>query len=540
MDTGSQTAGADPARHRDTPPPTAARRRPIAGLGWALRRSTPGGTGTPVPGGAGLVPNCPAAPRPTAAAPRHPTPVPPISATRGFVRIRAVCMQPIVRAALAGLRILARAAGQSAADRAATPAGGGRRPALAPPGTPGQDRAPASPVPAGLRRTGRVVSADRAAGSLRRVPGRFARYLAAALTLALAAAPGALAEARIKDLVEFDGVRGNDLVGYGLVVGLDGTGDGLRNAPFTEEAMVSLLERLGVNVSGEDFRPRNVAAVLVTAVLPAFARTGSKIDVSVSTIGDASSLVGGTLIMTPLNAADGNIYAVAQGGVISGGQRVEGDAASVTEGVPTSGTIPSGARVEREIPFVLNDLREFRLALRDPDFTTAARIAAAINGAMPGRIARMIDSGTVTLDLSAGKIPDIAQLIAAIENIEVRPDQRARVVVDQRSGTIVLGSDVRISRVAVTQGNLTLRVREAPLAVQPNPFAPNGAPIILPRTDVELDEEEGTGFALVEESVSLPEVIEGLNALGVTPREMIDILKAIKAAGALHAEFVVQ
>jgi len=347
-------------------------------------------------------------------------------------------------------------------------------------------------------------------------------------------------EARIKDLVEFDGVRGNDLVGYGLIVGLNGTGDGIRNAPFTEEAMVNLLERLGVNVSGEQFRPRNVAAVLVTAVLPPFARAGSKVDVTVSTIGDASSVMGGTLIMTPLNAADGQIYAVAQGSVIAGGIVAEGDAATVTEGVPTSGQIPSGARVEREIDFELGDLQQMRLALRSPDFTTAARIEDAINAAMPGRVARMVDSGTVVLDLGVGKSPEIAQLIAAIENIEVVPDQKARIVVDQRSGTIVLGNDVRISRVAVSQGNLTLRVQEFPIALQANPFAPGGEPIILPRTDAQIEEALGTGLALVEDSVSLPEVIKGLNALGVSPREMIDILKAIKAAGALHAEFVVQ
>lgn len=365
------------------------------------------------------------------------------------------------------------------------------------------------------------------------------------LTLALTLGAGAAlaaggGTARIKDLVEFDGVRGNDLVGYGLVVGLNGTGDGLRNAPFTEEAMVNLLERLGINVTGEQFRARNVAAVLVTAVLPPFARAGGKIDVSVSAIGDAKSLLGGTLVMTPLNAADGQIYAVAQGAVIAGGAGAEGEGASVIQGVPTSGQIPSGARVEREIDFALGDLPQLRLALRDPDFTTAARIEAAINRRIPGRIARMLDSGTVRLDTGRRGLPPLPRLISILENLEVTPDQKARVVVDQRSGTIVLGSDVRISRVAVAQGNLTLRVQETPVAVQPNPFAPDGEPIVLPRTQVALDEDGPPGLALVEDSVSLPEVIEGLNALGVSPRDMIDILKAIKAAGALHAEFVVQ
>lgn len=346
------------------------------------------------------------------------------------------------------------------------------------------------------------------------------------------------AYARIKDLVEFDGVRGNDLVGYGLVVGLDGTGDGLRNSPFTEEALANLLERLGINVSGEQFRPKNVAAVLVTGALPPFARAGGRIDVTVSTIGDAKSLLGGTLIMTPLNAADGRIYAVAQGSVISGGAKAEGEGGSVTQGVPTAGVIPSGARVEREIEFALDEMQEMRLALRDPDFTTASRIEAVINKALGRQVAEMIDSGTVTLNLDVGGHSP-SRLISLLENLMVTPDQKARVVVNQRSGTIVLGSDVRISRVAVSQGNLTIRVTENPIALQPNPFS-DGSTIVLPRTDAELEEEPGFGLALVEEAVSLSELVEGLNALGVSPRDMIEILKAIKAAGALHAEFLVQ
>ncbi|WP_316014061.1 flagellar basal body P-ring protein FlgI [Roseobacter sp. HKCCA0434] len=360
------------------------------------------------------------------------------------------------------------------------------------------------------------------------------------LTLMLAALPAVGETVRIKDLVEFEGVRGNDLVGYGLVVGLDGTGDTLRNTPFTEEAMSNLLERLGINVAGEQFRPRNVAAVLVTGALPPFARAGGQMDVTVSTIGDARSLLGGTLVMTPLNAADGEIYAVAQGPVIAGGANVEGDAASITFGVPTSGVIPAGARIEREVPFVFNDLTSVDLALRTPDFTTAARIETSINGRYGGQIARMVDAGTVRLDLLS--VPELtpAQVIGSLENIEVTPEQRARVVVDQRSGTIVLGSDVRISRVAVSQGNLTLRVEEAPLVVQPNPFSTGGAPIVVPRSNVEIEEEGGTRLALLDDAVTLPDLVAGLNALGVAPRDMIDILKAIKAAGALHAEFIVQ
>lgn len=351
-----------------------------------------------------------------------------------------------------------------------------------------------------------------------------------------------LAEAapiRIKDLVEFDGVRGNDLVGYGLVVGLNGTGDGIRNAPFTEEIMANILERLGVNVSGEQFRPKNVAAVLVTATLPPFARAGGQIDVGIAAIGDAKSLLGGTLVMTPLSAADGAIYAVAQGTIIAGGASVEGQGASVVQGVPTSGVIPSGARVEREIAFDFGGLRSVRLALRSADFTTAGRIEQAINSEFGRRVAVMQDAGTVSLDLAAANMRSPAHVLGRVENLTIEPERRARVVVDQRSGTIVMGEDVRISRVAVSQGNLTLRIREEPLAVMPNPFA-EGETVVLPRTEASIEDEPGIGLAEVAGGTSLSEVVAGLNALGVSPRDMIDILKSINSAGALHAEFVVR
>ncbi|MBP7003739.1 flagellar basal body P-ring protein FlgI [Amaricoccus sp.] len=371
--------------------------------------------------------------------------------------------------------------------------------------------------------------------------GRLLACLAALLVLWFGglAGPVAAAPVRIKDLVNVDGVRGNDLLGYGLVVGLNNSGDSLRNSPFTEDAIVNILERLGVNVTGEQIRARNVAAVLVTATLPAFARAGSQIDVTVSAIGDASSLMGGTLVMTPLNAADGQIYAVAQGSIIAGGIVAEGVASSVTQGVPTAGLIPSGGRVEREVAFDFSQSAELRLALRNPDFTTAARIEAAINRNVGEKIARMLDAGTVRLDLAGFGIDRPALLMAQIENVEVQTSTVARVVVDQRSGTIILGQDVRISRVAVTQGSITLRVEEEPLVVQPNPFA-DGQTVVIPRTDASIEEQPGTGLALVETSVSLPEVIAGLNALGVSANDMIDILKSIKAAGALHAEFIVQ
>ena len=355
----------------------------------------------------------------------------------------------------------------------------------------------------------------------------------------LVAAPVGATPVRMKDLVEFDGVRGNDLVGYGLVVGLNGTGDGLRNAPFTEEILSNLLERLGVNVTGEQLRPKNVAAVMVTASLPPFARAGARIDVTVSAIGDAKSLLGGTLVMTPMNGADGQIYSVAQGSVLAGGVSAEGEAARVVQGVPTAGVIPAGARVEREVDFDFAGLSAIRLALRSPDFTTAARIEAAVNAEFGRTVAAMVDAGTVAIDIPAARMRSPAHVLGRIENILVEPERRARVVVDHRSGTIVMGADVRISQVAVSQGGLTLRVEEAPVAVQPNPFS-RGETIVVPRSNAAIDQPPGTGLAEVPGGTSLSEVVAGLNALGVAPRDMIDILKTINAAGALHAELIVQ
>lgn len=357
--------------------------------------------------------------------------------------------------------------------------------------------------------------------------------------LTLCSVSSAQAQIRLKDLVEFDGVRGNDLVGYGLVVGLNGTGDGMRNAPFTEEIMISILERLGINVTGEQFRPRNVAAVIVTAALPPFSRAGARVDVSISAIGDASSLHGGTLVMTPLDGADGQIYAVAQGNVIAGGVSVVGQAAQEVRGVPTSGSIPFGARVEREVDFALGSLSTLRLALRQADFSTAEQIENEINRALKTRVARMTDAGTVELDVASAALPSVAHLISRIENIVVQPQQKARVVLDQRSGTIVIGESVRIGRVAVAQGALTLRVEEAPLAVQPNPFS-DGQTIVVPRTAVGIEDQVTTNLAEVYAGTDLSEIVAGLSALGVGPRDLIDILTAIHAAGALHAELVIR
>ena len=364
------------------------------------------------------------------------------------------------------------------------------------------------------------------------------RLLYIAILLLCSTGWAAAAPVRIKDLANIDGVRGNDLVGYGLVVGLNGSGDSLRNSPFTEEIMAGLLERLGVNVTDEAFRPKNVAAVIVTATLPPFARTGSQININVAAIGDAKSLLGGTLVMTPLNAADGEIYAVAQGSVLAGGAEASGAAASVVQGVPTTGTIPSGARVEREVAFDFSQMTNLRLALRNPDFTTAARVEAAINRKLGRGVAELVDSGTITIDTTALGRVNPARLMGQIETITVEPESAARVVIDHKSGTIVMGEDVRISRVAVSQGNLTLRVREAPVVSQPNPFAP-GETVVVPRTQAEITQEPGIGFAEVSGESSLSDVVAGLNALGIRPRDMIDILKAVHATGALHAELVV-
>ena len=346
------------------------------------------------------------------------------------------------------------------------------------------------------------------------------------------------AQVKIKDIVDIEGVRGNDLVGYGLVIGLDGSGDTIRKSPYTEEALSNLLERLGVNIQGSDFRPNNVAAVIVTASLPPFARKGSRIDVNVSSIGDAKNLSGGTLIMTPLNAADGNVYAVAQGSVLISGFKAEGEAASITEGVPSSGAIPNGARVEQEIKFDFNAMRSVRLALRAPDFTTALRIENIINKTIGAPIAVMLDAGTVELDFVNSKLSTARQL-AAIENYQLHPAQKARVVIDQRSGTIVLGTNVKISSVAIAKGNLSITIAEAPVVTQPNPFA-QGRSIVLPRTSLQISDGKPGNIAMIESNITLPDLVAGLNALGVTPREMIDILKTMKTAGALHAELILQ
>lgn len=347
------------------------------------------------------------------------------------------------------------------------------------------------------------------------------------------------ARSRIKDIVEFEGVRENLLVGYGLVVGLQGSGDNLNSAAFTRETIVGMLARLGVNTRGEDLKTKNAAAVMVTGVLPAFARQGSRIDVTVSALGDAKSLLGGTLLVTPLIGADGEVYAVGQGQVAVGGFEAGGQAETISKGVPTSARIANGAIVEREVPFELEDMGQMRLALRNPDFTTARRIAAAVNKRLGPLAARASDPGTVTLDLAQTGGLDVVSAIGEIEQLEVRPDQPARVIIDEQTGVIVMGEKVRISTVAIAQGNLTIRITETPQVSQPNAFAEQGNTVVVPRTIVEVEEDEDRRLGLLQSGVSLQELVNGLNALGVGPRDMISILQAIKAAGALQAEIQV-
>jgi flagellar P-ring protein FlgI len=360
-------------------------------------------------------------------------------------------------------------------------------------------------------------------------------FSAVLISLSLATSP-ALASSRIKDIVEFEGVRDNMLVGYGIVVGLNGTGDSLRNAPFTRQSLEAMLERLGVNTRDANLNTKNVAAVMVTAKLPAFSAAGSPIDATVSAMGDAKSLQGGTLLVTPLMGADGEAYAVAQGTVQTGSISAGGaSGSSVSKGVPTAGRIAGGAIVERELGFQLASMGQMRMTLRNPDFTTSRRIAEAVNRQFPGT-AHAQNPTIVAVRPPAGH--DMTAFLAQIENLQVQPDNAARVVIDEVSGVIVMGEAVRVSTVAIAQGNLTIRVQEFPDVVQPAPFS-QGQTVVIPQTAVDVEEEKGKQFLTVRNGASLSDLVAGLNALGVTPRDMISILQTIKAAGALQADIEV-
>lgn len=321
---------------------------------------------------------------------------------------------------------------------------------------------------------------------------------------------------RIKDIVSVEGVRDNVLMGYGLVVGLDGTGDRLRNSTFTEATLRAFLERLGIGTREQDIDSRNIAAVTVTATLPPFAREGSKVNITVSTLGDARSLQGGVLLGTPLMGADDKVYAVAQGSVLTEGFSAGGQDTGISKGVPTNGFVPGGAIVEREIAFDFNAMEMLDLALINPDISTALRIAAAINGYLPDTPANVLDPGTVSLTVPAAFRGNVPELLGEIEQLRVEPDQSAKVIVDEASGTIVMGENVRIDTVAIAQGNLVVRVgNQLPGAVN-----------------------DGTSerMAILPENTNLMELVNGLNSLGVGPRDMISILQTIKVAGALHAD----
>ena len=373
---------------------------------------------------------------------------------------------------------------------------------------------------------------------MRRAP-YYLRLAALIVGAAIAASPAAFAFSRVKDLVEVQGIRENMLVGYGLVVGLNGTGDSLKNAPFTQQSIQTLLERLGTNTRGQTMQTKNVAAVMVTANLPAFASPGSRIDVSVSAMGDAKNLQGGTLLVTTLFGADGQIYALAQGPVSIGGFSAQGEASSVTRGVPTAGRIANGAIVEKGTGFQLSSLSNLKLSLHNPDLTTATRIAKAVNAYLGGNTAQATDPSNVVLNVPANYPGGVMALLTDIEQVKVDPDQPAKVIIDENSGVIVMGSDVRISTVAIAQGNLTIKVTETPQVSQPSPFSNTGTTQTVPRTNIQVDDGKGNKIAMMQDGISLQHVVDGLNALGVGPRDIISILQAIKAAGALQAEIEV-
>ncbi len=362
--------------------------------------------------------------------------------------------------------------------------------------------------------------------------------LVAALFLIIAS--GAVnASSRIKDIVDFEGVRDNMLVGYGLVVGLNNTGDTLKDGHFTKLSLKAMLNRLGVKPTDSGLDSENVAAVMVTASLPPFARQGSRIDVTVSALGDAESLLGGTLLVTPLLGADGEVYAVAQGQLAVGGFQAGGEAETVTKGVPTSGRIASGGIIERELGFEFGNKESIKLSLRNPDFTTARRISQAINAFLGTLAAAPKDPTTIQLKVPESYRNDVINLLTDIEQLRIEPDQLARVVIDEQSGTIVMGENVRISTVAIAQGSLTIRITETEQVVQPGPFAEVGTTETVQRTDIQIDEGEDKRLTVLESGVTLQELINGLNALGIGPRDMITILQAVKTAGALQAEIKV-
>jgi flagellar P-ring protein precursor FlgI len=341
---------------------------------------------------------------------------------------------------------------------------------------------------------------------------------------------------RIKDIADIKGVRQNQLVGYGLVVGLEGTGDS-DSSLFTIQSLASLLEKMGVTVQTSDIEDvENVAAVVVTADLPAFASLGSRLDVLVSSIGDAENLQGGTLLFTPLRAADGNVYAVAQGPVSTGGFAVSGNSGDqVQKNFPTVGRVVGGALVEKELHSNFNQKNELTLALKDPDFTTASRVAQAINRAFYSQLARTENAGSIRVTVPDNYLGNTVQFVTMIESLGVTPDMVSKVVVNERTGTVIMGENVRIATIAIAHGNLSIQINESQDVSQPLPFSRGGQTVVTPESEIVVQEGKNPIF-LVESGVSIGEVVNALNALGVSPRDLIAIFQALKAAGALQAE----
>jgi flagellar P-ring protein precursor FlgI len=361
----------------------------------------------------------------------------------------------------------------------------------------------------------------------------------AALMMAFGLALSCQAQTRIKDITDVRSVRSNQLYGYGLVIGLNGTGDSLRNAPFTQQSMQSMLDRMGINIRGAEARTKNIAAVMVMAELMPFASAGSRIDVTVASLGDATSLVGGTLLLTPLYAGDNQIYAVAQGSVAVGGLSASGKAETVTRGVPTSGRIANGALVERTVPVMLESLDRLDLELRNPDFATVIGIVDTINEYSLKRFGVRVASEGNMRSVALWKPPSIgpARFLAEIGALQVTADVPAKVVIDERTGTIVIGKDVQVSTVAVAHGNVVVRVTETPRASQPQPFS-EGRTVVLPETTVDVNERGGALHMIG--GTRLNTLVSGLNRIGLKPSGIIAILQALKSAGALQAELIVQ
>ena len=386
-------------------------------------------------------------------------------------------------------------------------------------------------------KTGDVMKTIVKKASHKRIAKAFIAF--AALILSFTTSNSTDASSRIKDIVQFEGVRDNLLVGYGLVVGLGNTGDTLATGHFTKQSLQAMLNRLGVKPTDEGLDSKNVAAVMVTATLPAFSRLGGRIDVTVSALGDSKSLLGGTLLVTPLLGADGEVYAVSQGQLAVGGFASVGDAETIVKGVPTSGRIANGAIVERELGFDLSSLKSVKLTLRNPDFTTARRIAQAVNAFLGTTAAASTDPSTVEVNVPVKYKQNVVNLLTDIEQLRIEPDQLARVIIDEQSGIIVMGENVRISTVAIAQGALTIRITEAAQVSQPGPFAEAGTTATVNRTNIEVGQGEDQRLTVVEDGVTLQELVNGLNALGIGPRDMISILQAVKTAGALQAEIEV-